>query len=365
MDADPEVARQRGRQVVRGDDERRHRERLGVDAERELGHRHVADDDDLVDVVRRDARLLADLAGELGERLVRARLERAERVLVEHRGRHARDDVGAVGLLAVEHRAHGGGRAGLEVEQRGDHRGGAEVEGDREPARRGVAGLDADQQVVDHHGGDVEVRVAQHLAERLDHRELHPRLEVVERVEHALHVRALVLERRLLEHEMALHHRRPQDHVAADADQRRLRPRLQRRHVDHQVGARLRAAGEPPALAQLVGARTRAGRPSRPARRRRRTRTLHFLHVPWPPHVESIAIPFQLAASKIDVPAGTRTPVPSGSKRRWTRSGPSATTSLPPPAVLCGLRSNWTPRGRGRAAGQPPGRSRRTPRPCS
>ena len=167
VDGDAEVARQRRRQVVRGDDERRHRERLGVDAERELGHRHVADDDDLVDVVRRDARLLAHLAGELRERLVRARLERAERVLVEHRRRHARDDVGAVGLLAVEHRAHRRRRAGLEVEQRGDHRRGAEVEGDREPPRRRVARLDADQQVVDHHGGDVEVRLAQHLAERL------------------------------------------------------------------------------------------------------------------------------------------------------------------------------------------------------
>ena len=48
-------------------------------------------------------------------------------------------------------------------------------------------------------------------------------------------------------------------------------------------------------------------------------RTLHFLHVPWPPQVESIAMPFQLAASKIGVPVGTRTSAPSGSKRRWTR----------------------------------------------
>src|SRR3954447_14255823 len=53
------------------------------------------------------------------------------------------------------------------------------------------------------------------------------------------------------------------------------------------------------------------------------TRTLHFLHVPCPPHVESIATPFQLAASKIGVPEGTRTSAPSGSKRRWTRSAPT------------------------------------------
>ena len=178
---DAEVGRQRRRQVVRGDDERRHRERLGVDPERELGHRHVADDDDLVDVGRRDARLLADLARELGERLVRARLERAERAVVEHRGRHARDDVGAVRLLAVEHRRHRGGRAGLEVEQRRDHRRRPEVERDRVAARGRVAGLDADQHVVAHHGGDVEHRLAQDLAERAHHRQVDTRLEVVER----------------------------------------------------------------------------------------------------------------------------------------------------------------------------------------
>ena len=96
----------------------------------------------------------------------------------------------------------------------------------------GVARLDVDQHVVAHHRGDVEVRLAQHACRacaapaRLD-----PRLEVVDRGEHALDVGALVLQRRLLEHEVALLHGRAQDHVAADADQRRLRPRLQRRHA--------------------------------------------------------------------------------------------------------------------------------------
>ena len=50
------------------------------------------------------------------------------------------------------------------------------------------------------------------------------------------------------------------------------------------------------------------------------TCTLHFLHVPWPPHVESIAIPFQLAASKTETPVGTRTLLPDGSKDRSTRA---------------------------------------------
>ena len=91
------------------------------------------------------------------------------------------------------------------------------------------------------------------------------------RVEQALDVRALVLERRLLEHQVALLHRRAQDHVAPDADERRLRPRLQRRHLDDEVLARRRPAGEPPAVAQLVGAeRARVDR-GRPARRPRRS----------------------------------------------------------------------------------------------
>ena len=43
------------------------------------------------------------------------------------------------------------------------------------------------------------------------------------------------------------------------------------------------------------------------------TWTLHFLQVPWPPQVESIAMPFQLAASNRVTPAGTRTRRPLGS----------------------------------------------------
>ena len=79
------------------------------------------------------------------------------------------------------------------------------------------------------------------------------RLEVVERVEHALEVGALVLERRLVEHEVALLDRRAQDHVAPDADQRRLGARLQRRDLDDEVLAGAGAARQPPAVAQLVG----------------------------------------------------------------------------------------------------------------
>src|SRR5215472_10357743 len=50
------------------------------------------------------------------------------------------------------------------------------------------------------------------------------------------------------------------------------------------------------------------------------TLILHFLQVPCPPQVESIAMPFQLAASNRVTPGGTRTRVPPGWKTRSTRA---------------------------------------------
>jgi len=54
-------------------------------------------------------------------------------------------------------------------------------------------------------------------------------------------------------------------------------------------------------------------------------RTRHFLQVPCPPQVESIAIPFQLAASNNVTPAGTRTG--RSLKSKLTRTGPGVTSS--------------------------------------
>ena len=72
----------------------------------------------------------------------------AERVCVEHRGGDAGDHVRAEGLLPVEDGRHGCGLAGLEVEQRRNDCRRAEVECNRVAARRCVAGLDGDQDVV-------------------------------------------------------------------------------------------------------------------------------------------------------------------------------------------------------------------------
>src|SRR5439155_11916987 len=72
------------------------------------------------------------------------------------------------------------------------------------------------------------------------------------------------------------------------------------------------------------------------------TRTLHFLQVPWPPHVESMAMPFQLAASNTVVPLGTRvSPSVRASdavsrKRRRTRPAPVwVPTSSAPSNSIC------------------------------
>ncbi len=72
VDGDAEVGGAQARVVARGHDERRDADRLGVDAQRELGHRRVAGERDLVHLVRLHAALLADLLRQRG-RASRAR----------------------------------------------------------------------------------------------------------------------------------------------------------------------------------------------------------------------------------------------------------------------------------------------------
>src|SRR5439155_23152830 len=61
MDVDAELGGRRLRQAAGRDRERRHRQWLRVDPERELDHGYVSRHDDLVDGGRLDAALLADL----------------------------------------------------------------------------------------------------------------------------------------------------------------------------------------------------------------------------------------------------------------------------------------------------------------
>ena len=252
MNRDAEVGCGRLGHAPRDDRERRHRQRLRVDAERDLDHRLVAGDDDLVHLGRIDAALRAHLVGQLLQRLVRVPLQHLERVVVHHDRRDPRDHVGAERLLRVQDRLHRLRLPGLEVEQRRDDGRRAEIERDRVAAAARVALLDVDQHVVGEHGGHLPVRAAQRAAELAHDVERHARLDVVHRREQPLEIGLLIVERRLVELDVALLHRRPQDHVAPDADERRLRPRLQRRHLDRQVLLRRRAAREPPAVLQLL-----------------------------------------------------------------------------------------------------------------
>ena len=132
VEREADLAGQHRRRRGRGLDERRHPERLGVDARaparsswrcrrapprrRDAGRRRPRG---------RPARpASASVAG-------RGLLQPAQRRRVEHRRADPRDHVAAERLLLVEHRGHRDRRAGDQVEQRRDHRGRAEVEGDR------------------------------------------------------------------------------------------------------------------------------------------------------------------------------------------------------------------------------------------
>ena len=71
------------------------------------------------------------------------------------------------------------------------------------------------------------------------------------------------------------------------------------------------------------------------------TRTLHLWQVPWPPQVESIAMPFHDAESKTLTPGGTRTCLWAGGaslsstvKDSWTRPVPSCAAGSAPDGAI-------------------------------
>jgi hypothetical protein len=106
-----------------------------------------------------------------------------------------------------------------------------------------VPRLDVDEQLVDDHRRNPVVGVAEDPRQPSQHAHLDAQLEIVDRLLKAVEVAALVVERGLLELDVALLQRRVQDHLSADADGSRLRSRDERRHVDHEIGLGLRAAG--------------------------------------------------------------------------------------------------------------------------
>ena len=82
------------------------------------------------------------------------------------------------------------------------------------------------------------------------------------------------------------------------------------------------------------------------------TRTLHLWQVPWPPQVESIAMPFHDAESKTVTPGGTRTvrldggpSLASTVNARSTRPAPSCSASAPPEGVISPSRARFATSG--------------------
>jgi len=229
-------------------------------------------------------------------------------------------------LLAVEHRRHRA-VARVEVEQGCDHRV-CQVEGDRVPALAVSPGSTSAEVVADHRR-DLVVGASQ----------LRPRWRTAPARRAApcrrsqparAPGRGLILQVALVQLQVALLHRRSQDHVAADPDQRRLRPCLQRRtSISRSCWAIARRP--PPAVAQLVGREARGSSVS--------IGTSPGEH----PHLALLAgaVP---AAGGVDrdpfswhvehgVPAGTRTSPPSGRNVSRTRPVPASTVSALTPAT--------------------------------
>ena len=184
-----------------------------------------------------------------------------------------------------------------------------------------VARLDVDQHVVDDDRGHLVVARAKHAAEGAEDVQIRSQLQVVEAREQTLEIGRLVRERRLGQLDIALLDRRAENHLSPDADGRRLR--ASRRGGAPRLAGRSRPGRGTRAASRREARRSkrRECRATRSARLPSSTLTLHLRHVPWPPQVESIAMPFQLAASKSITPGGTRT-LRRGRLEERGRTGP-------------------------------------------
>src|SRR4029077_5251264 len=120
--------------------------------------------------------------------------------------------------------------------------------------------------VVEDHRGDLVVGLAQRPAEAPEHGEFGPRLQVIQLGQHPLHVAGLVGQGGLGQLQVPLLHGRAQDDLAADAHGGGLGPGGQRRHLDLGVPDGRGAAGQPPAVLDLlrrIGPDVQAGRRGR------------------------------------------------------------------------------------------------------
>ena len=240
----------------------------GVDAEQDVVHARVADDDDLVDPLGEDAGLPADLLDVLVQEAHDPRVELPEVGRVELREGDPRHEVAAEDRLGVQARHRPEMLVRVERQQRGDDARRADVHREPELHARGVAPLDGEHAMAARGAARRERRhrdAVGVVAERRGQALEHARPDVGRRQPHGgaelLEVRGLVVLLAGQGHldELLLDSRVQGDpavggraRAPAEDLERQLLER--RRHLDRDGIARHALAGEPVALAHEVGA---------------------------------------------------------------------------------------------------------------
>ena len=132
VDVEADLPHRHCQRLHEGGYEGHHADRRRVDAEQQVEHRRVADDDGFVGPLGTDASLLIEVVEDPVHRPHDGGLQLRDGARSVHPVADPGDDVGAVGRLAVERRLDRGGHPRPKVHQRPDQGRGANVEGDPE-----------------------------------------------------------------------------------------------------------------------------------------------------------------------------------------------------------------------------------------
>ena len=137
-----ELARGQGHRVAHHRRVGREADVRGIDAEQDVMHARVADDDDLVDPLGQHAGVAADLLDVLVQEADDPRVELPQIAGIELREGDARHEVAAEDRLRIQAGDRPELLAGLELDQGGHDARRADVDREAELHRRGVAALD-------------------------------------------------------------------------------------------------------------------------------------------------------------------------------------------------------------------------------
>lgn len=246
-------------------------------------HRGVPGDDRLVDLVPRDGRLAAQLADELVQEMDYGFPKAPEIVRVLEREGDSRDDVRAIGGLAVEGRRAGGAVARDEAHELRDDGTRADIDGQPVGAPGGVAGLDVQRfpLAVKNHSDRLRMgglQVAQFP--ECGHRNSEP--GGAERgLEHLGYGRGIGQGGPLQRHGELLDLGVEGDrHGESGFEDRDLAEAGLRKNLDDHIAPDREPAGQPVVGAEAPFSRTARSGPSRMGRRPARTRTAHFPQTP-------------------------------------------------------------------------------------